>query len=195
MARKFVSLLIFSILFPLFTFAGGYRDRVAFEAGVGTGFARYGSSETRDLISSSDAESGFVADFSAFFFVPIEKRAFLALGADSVLDANWGGGESVVLWDYSFHVGFRIYPNLAGLCLNVSYALGRRTDFIDAEIGGENLETTESTCWGNGFLFGAFYDFTYHTSFLAPEVGVSWKRMPRGGSSDNYINVSLKLKF
>lgn len=179
----------------LMAFSGEFREKMAFDFGIGAGGVRYGDSSTREMISEVSGNHQIVLNTNAVFLYPLEKRIFVTGGFDSVFDICWGGGESIFLWDYSFTVGFRFYPNLAGICFDVDYALGRRTNFYDLEIDGENVDGNESTGWGNGFIIGLAYDFSYHTNSIAPEISFNWKHMPRGGSSDNYLNLNIRLKI
>lgn len=180
-------------------FSGEFRDEIFFDFGIGAGGARYGDSSIRDMISEVPGSHQIVLNTNAVFLYPLEKRIFVTGGFDTVFDICWGGGESVFLWDYSFTVGFRFYPNLAGICFDVDYALGRRTDFYDLEIEEDgvvkSVDGSESTRWGNGFIIGFAYDFSYHTDSSAPEISFNWKHMPRGGSSDNYLNLNIRLKI
>lgn len=180
-------------------FSGEFKDNIAFDIGIGAGFARYGSSETRSMMKAVPDNHTVVFNADALFLYPLEKRIFLTVGFDTVFDAKWGNGEHIYLWDYSFVAGFRVYPNLGGLCIDVQYALGRRTDFFDFEMKKDGVPTKmdgkENTNWGNGFVIGLAYDFSYHMSFIAPELAFNWKHIPRGNSSDNYLNICIRLKI
>ena len=197
--KKILLPILISSFFSISAFSGEFKDNISFELGIGAGFASYGSSGTRDYISAVPDDHKIILNANALFLYPLEKRIFLTAGFDNVFDARWGGGEHIFLWDYSIVIGFRVYPNLGGLCLDVQYALGRRTDFCDFEISmnGETviIDETESTGWGNGFVLGLAYDFSYHTSFIAPELSFNWKHIPRGNSSDNYLNLSFRIKI
>ena len=180
----------YSILFAFFlifsrAFCGEYNGRFAFEFGLGTGFVSYGSEEAKAIQNESSTKAVVCADFSALF--PLEKRAFFSLGADCLADIR-SGDKTCVLLDYAFLLGFRVYPNLAGLFACVDYALGRRTDFV-----GSSVE--ENSSWGNGFRFGLGYDFSYHKKRIAPEACFCWRRMPRGDGADNLVGVRFRLKF
>ncbi len=189
--------LAFSSVF--LAFSGEFKDKISLDFGIGSGYVNYGDSETKDMISSVSYDHQIILNSNAVFLYPLEKRIFLSAGVDSVLDICWGDNGNIFLWDYSFLVGFRVYPNLAGLCFDIDYALGRRTDFYDFDIetdgATENFDGHDSTRWGNGFIIGIAYDFSYHMNALAPEFAFNWKHMPRGGSSDNYLNLNIRLKI
>ncbi|BDC95442.1 hypothetical protein [Treponema saccharophilum] len=164
------------------------------EVGLGSGFVFYGSKSTRDFVDAVPGSKQFVANVNAAAYVPLADFVSAGIGFDTFIDGHWGDGDSIYLWDYSFQLGTRIYPGLAGLCLGIDYAIGRRTDFCDLSFGGERIDCVRNTGWGNGFIFSAAYDFAYGSGGIAPVVGFSWKHMPRGNASDNILSVSLKIK-
>ncbi|GMO43659.1 MAG: hypothetical protein Pg6C_05440 [Treponemataceae bacterium] len=92
-------------------------------------------------------------------------------------------------------LGIRIYPayatTLAGFFMPVEYCAGIRNDVIRLEY----KDDASSTAWGNGFRFGAAYDFSQLTRGIAPIAGAAWK-LPRGrDTSDNYLTVYISLGF
>ncbi len=162
-----------------------------FSFGLGSGYVFYGDSNVKDLLADFDQTSQVIAcsDFSVAF--PLAKTVKLAFGLDSILDARWKGSQHIILWDYCVFGGFNVYPGLAGLFADVQYCFGRRTDFYSLK--GQDDEI-ESTGFGNGFAFGFGYDFGYDKKGWAPQVGASWRHMPRGGSSDNILEVKFHLQ-
>ena len=184
MKKNFLFLLIF-VFFGISAF-----PKVGFEAGLGSGFVFYGDDDLKDFVSSLDDSSQLILTFEGSILFPLEDILIFSLGIDSALDFNWGGGNHVNLVDYAFLGGARIYPNLGGLFFSVDYAIGRRTDFISTEI----YDGHHSTKWGNGFKFALGYDFSPHLkSSIAPLLSFSIRSMPRGGSRDNILGISLKL--
>ena len=185
MKRKLAFLSFLLIFSSFFAFASpGY------EVGFGSGYVFYGSSTTKDRNSALGSSNQLILTTDARILFPIEKNMYLSLGGDSTFDGRWKGGDHIFLVDYSFLFGFRMYPGLAGLVLSVDYALGRRTDFLSF---GDYDDEVKNTKWGNGFRFGAGYDFSVHTSGYAPTLGFALKSMPRGGSRDNLLTVFLKF--
>lgn len=161
-----------------------------FEIGVGSGYVHYGDKTTRNRNSGLGSGNQIILTTDARILFPLEQNMFLSLGGDTTFDGRWNGGGHIYLVDYSFLLGFRIYPGLYGLVCSVDYALGRRTDFIDFD---DYDDEVKNTGWGNGFRFGLGYDFSVHTGGFAPTLGAAWKSMPRGGSRDNLITVYLKF--
>lgn len=161
-----------------------------FEFGVGSGYVFYGDKDLKNLLSDFDQKSQVIlcGDFSVDF--PVAEPVKLVFGMDSIMDARWKGSEHFILWDYCGFAGFKIYPGLAGLCTTIQYCLGRRTDFVSLQ---DIEDYIESTNFGNGFAFGISYDFGYGKKSYAPEVCANWRHMPRGGSSDNILEVKFRL--
>lgn len=181
--------IFFLSIFLIFSSAFAFSFTPGFEFGVGSGYVHYGDKKTRDRNSELGKGNQIVLTADARLILPLENNMlYLSLGGDSTFDGRWNGGH-IFLVDYSFLLGFRIYPGLAGLVCSVDYALGRRTDFIDFD----DYDETDSTEWGNGFRLGLGYDFSVHTNGFAPTLGAAWKSMPRGGSRDNLITVFLKF--
>ena len=180
-------LFLLPLIFSLFAFSAFARP--GFEFGIGSGYVFYGDSETkkRNEVLGDTNQSILYLDAAALF--PLNELLTFSLGADSVFDFRWKGGNHVYLIDQSFLAGFRVYPNLGGFFVSVDYALGKRTDFIEIDDYKETLNTK----WGNGFKFAVGYDFSYHLKSYAPVLAASLKSMPRGGSRDNILCVSLKL--
>lgn len=181
--------IFFLSIFLIFSSSFVFSYSPGFEFGVGSGYVHYGDKETRDRNSELGSGNQVILTTDARILFPLAAQMYLSLGADSTFDGRWNGGH-IFLVDYSFLLGFRMYPGLAGLVCSVDYALGRRTDFLDFD----DYDETQSTEWGNGFRFALGYDFSVHTNgYFAPTLGAAWKSMPRGGSRDNLITVFLKF--
>jgi hypothetical protein len=182
--KKFLILPLLLAIFTLPAFS-----RPGFEFGIGTGYVFYGDSETknRNEVLGDTNQSILYLDAAVLF--PMNDFLIFSFGNDAVFDFRWKGSNHIYLTDYSFLAGFRVYPNLGGLFLSVDYALGRRTDFIELDDYKETLNSK----WGNGFKFAFGYDFSYHLKFYAPVLAASLKSMPRGGSRDNILCISVKL--
>lgn len=180
----------FFSLILLFSSAFAFSYTPGFEIGAGSGYVHYGDKKTRSRNSGLGSSNQMILTADALVLFPIEQNMYLSLGGDSTFDARWKGGGHIYLVDYSFLLGFRMYPGLWGFVFSIDYALGRRTDFIDFKNYDNEVDSTE---WGNGFRFDLGYDFSVHTNGFAPTLGAAWKSMPRGGSRDNLITVYLKF--
>lgn len=162
----------------------------SFEFGIGSGFVFYGDEKTKDLISLVDDTNQIILSGSGSFLFSVAPSVKFALGVDSLFDAHWHGGNYIYLWDYCGFLGVRVYPGFAGLICGVNYCLGRRTDFYNFKNAEEDVNSTK---FGNGFSFSLGYDFGFERKGWAPLISAGWRRMPRGGSSDNIISVSVKV--
>ena len=178
---------ILSILFAFFALPA--FSNIGFEFGIGSGYVFYGSSEVKDRNKILGDTNQTILTTDGLFLLPVNDILMFSGGMDAVFDFRWKGSNHIYLIDYSFVAGFRIYPNLQGLYASVDYALGRRTDFISKD----NYSDTLSSKWGNGFKFAVGYDFSYHLKSLGPILEASFKSLPRGGSRDNIIGISLKI--
>jgi hypothetical protein len=181
MNKKILLFLVFFAFLAFPSFSG-----TGFEVGLGSGYIFYGNDNAKSAVNSSNQ---VILSTDAAFFLTMNDFIFFSLGGDAFFDFRWGSGEHIYLIDYAFLAGIRVYPNLWGLFISMDYALGRRTDFISTE----KYDGRESTSWGNGFKFSLGYDFSAHMKSFAPELVVSLKSMPRGGSRDNLLGVSLRL--
>ncbi len=181
---------IFCVLAADFMFTSAFAS-TSVEFGLGSGFIFYGSKTLKNTIRSFDESSQVIICANADYGITLAPQVILSAGVDSVFDARWKGSNHIYLWDYAAEVGFDFYPGLAGLLCSVDYCLGRRTDFVD--LGTD--EDVTSTKWGNGFAFGLAYDFGHGRLGFAPQVGAAWRHMPRGSSSDNIIQIKLKIRL
>ena len=179
--------LIWPLIFAIFTLPA--FSKPGFEFGIGSGYVFYGDADTknRNEILGDTNQSILYLDAAAVF--PLNEILTFSAGMDSVFDFRWKGSNHIYLIDHAFLAGFRVYPDLGGFFVSVDYALGKRTDFIKLN----DYDDTLSTKWGNGFKFAMGYDFSCHMKSFAPVLAASLKSMPRGGSRDNILCVSLKL--
>jgi len=163
------------------------------EFGIGSGYVFYGDHSIKDKIDSIGDPSQFVVAGDAAYLIRLNGPVYFCLGADLLFDGHWNGGNHVYVLDYCGDAGFRIYPGIAGLACTVNYCIGRETAFykLPSPVG----DGTESSSWGNGYKFGVAYDFSYNSDGIAPEVGMNFRHMPRGGNeSDNIFCVYIRLK-
>ena len=158
--------------------------------GLGSGYIFYGSKSLKHVLNNFDQSSQIILCADADFSIPLGESIFFTIGADSIIDARWKGSHHIYLWDYAALAGFNFYPDLGGLLCSVDYCLGRRTDFVSLE----NNDDTTSTKWGNGFAFALAYDFGFVGTTFAPVIAASWRHMPRGGSSDNILELKLRIR-
>lgn len=184
MNKKYLLSVVFLFLLGIQAFSAA-----GFEFGIGSGYVFYGSRETKNRNSAISDSSQVILSTDAAFLFPLNDYISFSFGEDSTFDLRWSGDDHIYLIDYAFLTGFRVYPDMGGLFASVDYAIGRRTDFISIP----EFDGTKNSEWGNGFKFALGYDFSYHLKSFAPELVVSLKSMPRGGSRDNIFGVSLKL--
>ena len=183
--KKYFCLFFCLVSFSLCAFAEAH-----FSFGLGSGYVFYGDDDLKDLLADFDQSSQVILCGDFELTLPLADSVKFALGLDSILDARWKGSHHIILWDYCSFAGFDIYPGIAGLYGTVQYCFGRRTDFYSLE---NQDDTIKSSGFGNGFAFGAGYDFGYKKDVWAPEIYAGWRHMPRGGSSDNIIEVKFRL--
>ena len=177
----FLTAFLFSAVLcaPLFSL----DRRVRLTLGLGTGYVFYGDSDVETSLSGS---SRAVATTDALLHIPLAHRLDFLTGMDCTGDFVVSGSEHFIRYDYAFLGGLEVHTPLEGLSFSVSYALGRRTDFIALkDSDGDLHKWNGSTKWGNGFKFSLDYDFGAITGGWAPTIGASWRNMPRGGSRDN----------
>ncbi|GMO46689.1 MAG: hypothetical protein Pg6C_08490 [Treponemataceae bacterium] len=201
--KKFLSAVFLSAVFfggALFCQTRGSRTSAfGFLYGAaGTGGAFYGSKEVNDRNTAlnEDDFSRIVLALSGGAALILARPLYATLAVDSILDFHSGGTKYVNYLDFSAALGIRAYPAyasaLAGFFVSVEYCTGVRNDVIRLE----KEEYTSSTAWGNGFRFGAAYDFSHLTRGIAPVVGAAWKHIPRGNeTNDDYITVYVSLGF
>lgn len=161
-----------------------------FKVGLGSGYVFYGDKDLRNTLNSMNRSAQMIVCSDFVFCVPLAESVLLTFGADTLMDARWKGSSHIYLWDYCATFGFRIYPGIAGLNADVQYCLGRRTDFYSLSDQDEYIHSSD---WGNGFAFSLAYDFGWKKEGFAPEISASWRHMPRGGSSDNILEVKFRI--
>lgn len=186
MKKIFSFFIVFFVAGTIFPFANG---GITLDGAIGSAFVFYGEEpnypENEDFsrfVLEGDVSLGFVLDPAVIF----------TTGIVSLADFRASGSQHYNLIDYAFYGGIRIYPGLAGLRFEVDYMLGSRTDFIQID----TFDTTKNQCsWGNGFRLLFEYDFTFEKTGFAPIVGCSWRRMPRGNSTDNMISIYFRMSY
>ena len=185
----FVNLIVLSFFFSLSSFA---LDREPYlTLGLGTGCIVYGD----DVETSISGSSRAIATTDALIHLPLAEQLNFMAGTDLVGDLVISGSEHFLRYDYAFLGGLEVLTPLTGLSLSVSYAIGRRTDFVALKDENDDLHTWHgSTKWGNGFKFSLDYDFGALSGGWAPMVGAYWRNMPRGNDKrDNIIAVYLRI--
>ena len=189
--KKIISVLILSIVF--ITGLTGKENPVSFSAGLSTGIPFYGSKETDRINKSLENPGRFIIGAYGNINFNIIEQGTLFLGADLLSDFIWNNDYHSNHIHFSMPVGFKIYPNLQGLCFGIAYTLGFRADFIDTV----DVYKKEIPCWGNGFKLFTEYNFAkYGKSKYLPIIGFSWNLMPRGGNAyDNIINFYVGANF
>lgn len=162
---------------------------------VGTSAILYGDSDVNSLNKTLANESytRVIVSGDLGTSISLDERLQFVLGGTTVMDSHINGKQNVIYLDYAFFGGVKVYPNLGGLNIGLEYVTGRRTDFF--HLADLNINEISSTMWGNGFRFATQYDFSYHTKTIGPVIGMSWRRMPRGGSSDNIFSFYFSLAF
>ena len=186
---SFLLVIIFALLQSSFALDRG----VKFTLGLGTGYVIYGDDDIDTSISGS-SRAILVTD--ALVHIPLAEQLNFLAGGDCVGDFVVSGSQHFLRYDYAFLGGLEVLTPLDGFSLSVSYALGRRTDFIALKDENDDLHTWHgSSKWGNGFKFSLDYDFAALTGgSWAPSVGAYWRNMPRGyDKRDNVIAVYLHI--
>ena len=120
----FVNLIVLSFFFSLSSFA---LDREPYlTLGLGTGCIVYGD----DVETSISGSSRAIATTDALIHLPLAEQLNFMAGTDLVGDFVISGSEHFLRYDYAFLGGLEVLTPLTGLSLSVSYAIGRRTDFV-----------------------------------------------------------------
>lgn len=178
-------------IFAFFALPSAVSAGIKTEFGLGSGYVFYGDDDLRDFLSDFGSSSQVILCGDCMLDIPLADSVTFIFGLDSILDARWKGSDSVILWDYCGFAGFNIYPGLAGLYGTAGYCVGRRTDFFNLT---EAENTIKNTSFGNGFAFGLGYDFGYSKLHFAPQLSASWRHIPRGGSSDDILEIKFRIK-
>ena len=187
--------LLFTLLFyfVLLGAASAHDRNVKFTLGIGTGYVIYGDDDIDTSISGS---SRAIVVTDALLHLPLAEQLNFLAGMDCVGDFVFAGSEHYLRYDYAFLGGLEVLTPLDGLSFSISYALGRRTDFIALKDDNDDLRTWhDSSRWGNGFKFSLDYDFAALTGgSWTPSVGAYWRNMPRGNEErDNILAVYLHI--
>ena len=187
--------LVFIGLFLILTFNGFANDsKVNFHWGIGTAGILYGDDSTKELTKTltNDEFSRMILSGELGFSIKLDKSIRFVTGGNVSYDLFIKNSQNASFLDYAFFGGLRVYPNLGGFNVGLEYNIGQRANFynlVDYEA------TSGLTNWGNGFRFVTEYDFSYYTEGLAPVIGFSYRRMPRGGFADNFFSFYFRLTY
>lgn len=162
-----------------------------FDAGIGSGFVFYGDEDLKSALSNFDNNRQMIVSFDSSINFPLADEIQLSFGGTSIIDSRWKDSQSIILCDYAIFTGFNVFPTNSGFLFSINYCLGRRTDFFNFDYDS----FSKNTNWGNGFFLEAAYNFGYPDFNFAPEITLSWRRMPRGGSADNILELKFRLNF
>lgn len=187
--------LVFIGLFLILTFNGFANDsKVNFHWGIGTAGILYGDDSTKKLTKTltNDEFSRMILSGELGFSIKLDKSIRFVTGGNISYDLFMKNSQNASFLDYAFFGGLRVYPNLGGLNFGLEYNIGQRANFYNL-VGYE--ATSGLTNWGNGFRFVTEYDFSYYTEGLAPVLGISYRRMPRGGFADNFFSFYFRLSY
>ena len=188
--------LLFLFIIP-YTKSFAIENKISFSAGVLTGVPIYNSKTIIEADNSILRPNKIVFGSDFYINLIIVKEATFFFGGDFFSDLLWDSKNRSNHFHFSFPLGIKIYPNIGGFNVGISYVFGFRTDSIKTSIGEKNVEITSRSPWGNGFRFSAEYDFSHRSkSKYYPSLGIAWNRMPRGDNSfDNLIIFYLNSNF
>lgn len=174
-------------------FANGSDMKIHF--GIGTAAISYGDTETKEVVANllADDFTRLILSSELGVSLKLDKAIRFIAGGNIVYDSFLKGSQSAFYLDYAFFGGLRVYPGLGGFNLGLEYNTGRRANIYN--LSDYSVSESYSTNWGNGFRFVAEYDFSYYTEGLAPVVGFSYRRMPRGGFADNFFTFYFRLAY
>ena len=187
--------LVFIGLFLILTFNGfANESKVNFHWGFGTAGIVYGDDSTKELTKTltNDEFSRMILSGDLGLSIKLDKSIRFVTGGNVSYDLFMKNSQNASFLDYAFFGGLRVYPNLGGLNFGLEYNIGQRANFynlVDYEA------TSGLTNWGNGFRFVTEFDFSYYTEGLAPVVGLSYRRMPRGGFADNFFSFYFRFSY
>lgn len=189
--KKILSTLILFLI--LIASLSGKENPISFSAGLSTGIPVYGSASTDSINKSIETPGRFIIGTYGNINFNIIEQGTIFIGADLLADFIGNGTYHSNHIHFSLPAGFKIYPNLQGLCFGIAYTLGFRADFIDTP----NVYKKEIPCWGNGFKLFTEYNFAkYGKSKYLPTLGFSWNLMPRGSYAyDNIISFYVGANF
>ena len=190
-----INKLIFLCLFFCVAFCGfSNESKVNFHWTIGTAGISYGDDSTKELVETltNDEFSRMILSGELGFSIKLDKSIRFVTGGNIVYDLFMKNSQNASFLDYAFFGGLRVYPNLGGFNVGLEYNIGQRANFYNLE----DFEVkSDLTNWGNGFRFVAEYDFSYYTEGLAPVVGLSYRRMPRGGFADNFFSFYFRFSY
>ena len=188
------NLIIFCLLFCCL-FSSFAENNPKLYWSFGTAGISYGDKETNSVIAplQDDEFSRLILSGELGFSAKLDEAIRFVAGGNLVLDSFFLGSQNAIFLDYALFGGLRVYPGLGGFNLGLEYNTGRRTNFFNLE--DEMTPESFSTHWGNGFRFVTEYDFSYYTEGLAPVIGISYRRMPRGGFADNFFTFYFRLAY
>ena len=187
--------LVFIGLFLILTFnVFANESKVNFHWGIGPAGIVYGDDSTKELTKTLTRNdfSRLILSGEIGYSIKLDKSIRFIAGGNLVYDCLMKNSQNASFLDYAFFGGLRVYPNLGGFNVGLEYNIGQRANFynlVDYEA------TSGLTNWGNGFRFVTEFDFSYYTEGLAPVVGLSYRRMPRGGFADNFFSFYFRLSY
>ena len=187
--------LVFIGFLLILTFNGfANESKVNFHWALGTAGISYGDASTKELTETLTNEdfSRMILSGEIGFSIKLDKSIRFVTGGNLIYDLFMKNSQNASFLDYAFFGGLRVYPNLGGLNLGLEYNIGQRANFYNLD---DYEIKSDLTNWGNGFRFVAEYDFSYYTEGLAPVVGLSYRRMPRGGFADNFFSFYFRFSY
>lgn len=157
-------------------------------AGLSSGIPFYGSTDLAEEVEEYATSSRIIIGALAAANLNIAKPVTIFSGVDFLSDLNWDSNNKCNIFSLDFSLGIKIYPNLGGLNIGLAYVLGYRSVY--------DFERTPSA-WGNGTKLSLEYNFVHDgKSQLLPNIGLYWKRMPRGQNTfDNQLCAYAMFNF
>lgn len=188
-------LLILTLPATLWADESKKSDMFFFHWGLGTSAIIYGDDDIdkQTQVVKDDGAGRFIMAADVGLAIALDSRIRLVTGGIFTSDLCFNSDVHANRLDYSFFLGIRVYPNLAGFNFGIDYTIGSRADFI--KLPGQTEGITTTTPWGNGFRFNIGYDFSYHGSRFAPIVQGAYRMIPRGGSYDHYLSIFVNFKL
>jgi len=171
-----------------------YQNFLSFNVGLLSGIPFYGNSGVNDCNKEVEDQSRIIVGGLAAINLNVSDMTTFFLDSDVLTDFIWHSGEHSNHIAYDFGLGIKIYPNIAGFGMGLSYVLGARSDFVDTE---KTAKFSDTSAWGNGFKLLAEYNFAHDgKSKHLPTLGMFWKCMPRGNNDfDNMLCAYAALNF
>lgn len=193
--KKSYKIILILILVFRFSLVFASDTKTNFHWAIGTAAISYGDKESKDLSKklSNDDFTRLILSGELGVSIKMDKSIRFVAGGNLVYDSFLKGSQNVFFLDYAIFGGLRIYPGLGGFNFGLEYNTGRRSNFYN--LTDYTVPESYSTNWGNGFRFVTEYDFSYYTEGLAPVIGISYRRMPRGGFADNFFTFYFRLAY